>query len=371
MSINRKQIITALAGLFIVSGAANALAADTNAPVGAVYVLSNSAARNSVYVYDRFADGSLVIRANVPTGGLGTGGGLGSEGAVQLSPDKKWLVAANAGSDDVSLFQVRKSGLKLVSRFASRGDMPTSVTVFSNWIYVLNAGSSEIAGFQVQEDGSVEAMGETAPLSARNAGGAQVRFSPAGDMLVVTEKATNAISTYGVDWSGRIMGRNVWQSSGPTPFGFAFGNRSQLFVAEANGGAAHAGTVSSYRTNELNSAMPATASLFTAQSAPCWTVTSPDGRLVYTANTPNDTITGFRVGRDGTLSMVDASGVSAALPKGNVPVDMAISSDNRFLYVLTRGKQTITSYEIMPSGKIRKLATTVGLPTSAFGLDGF
>jgi 6-phosphogluconolactonase (cycloisomerase 2 family) len=83
------------------------------------------------------------------------------------------------------------------------------VTSYGNWIYVLNAGSASIAGFSVQDDGSVAYVpGSALPLSSPTAQGAQIGFSKDGDMLAVSEKNTNSISSYQVDWNGMATRAN-------------------------------------------------------------------------------------------------------------------------------------------------------------------
>ncbi len=88
--------------------AGRALAADDP---GAVYTISNATAGNEVVVFDRAADGSLTLRESVSTGGLGTGANLGSQGALVLSDNNRWLFAVNAGSVSVSSFEVKADGL--------------------------------------------------------------------------------------------------------------------------------------------------------------------------------------------------------------------------------------------------------------------
>ena len=56
-------------------------------------------------------------------------------------------------------------------------------------------------------------------------------------MLVVTEKATNAIATYVVGQDGRPGAPAIHASSGATPFGFDFAGHDILVVSEASGGA--------------------------------------------------------------------------------------------------------------------------------------
>src|SRR2546429_4139450 len=100
-----------------VTGPAAALqaarAADVSAAVsdpGAVYTLTNQVAGNAVAVFARGADGRLTAAGTVSTGGTGTGASLGSQSAVTLSDDGRWLFAVNAGSNDVSVFSVSPRG---------------------------------------------------------------------------------------------------------------------------------------------------------------------------------------------------------------------------------------------------------------------
>src|SRR3989454_6668149 len=180
-----------------VTGPAAALqaarAADVSAAVsdpGGVYTLTTQVGGNAVAVFTRGADGRLTAAGTVSTGGTGTGASLGSQSAVTLSDDGRWLFAVNAGSNDVSVFSVSPPGLALASRTASGGTLPISLTVHGNVLYVLNAGGTgNISGFAVGTSGALTAIaGTTRPLSGSNVGPAQVSFSPDGRRLVVTEK---------------------------------------------------------------------------------------------------------------------------------------------------------------------------------------
>lgn len=69
---------------------------------GNVYVLSNTTAANAVLVYRRQSDGKIASAGNVPTGGRGTGGGLGNQYGLILDDEGETLLGTNAGSDDIS-----------------------------------------------------------------------------------------------------------------------------------------------------------------------------------------------------------------------------------------------------------------------------
>ena len=82
--------------LFLASGA---LAQDDP---GAVYAMTNAAGGNSILIFSRAATGALASAGSAATGGAGKGSGLGSQGALVLTNDQRWLLAVNAGSNDLT-----------------------------------------------------------------------------------------------------------------------------------------------------------------------------------------------------------------------------------------------------------------------------
>ena len=78
-----------------------------------VYTLSNQVSGNKVMDYKRANNGTLTFSDAYATGGTGTGGGLGNQGAVILAEDDELLLAVNSGSNSISSFNVSGSGLYL------------------------------------------------------------------------------------------------------------------------------------------------------------------------------------------------------------------------------------------------------------------
>src|SRR5204862_287004 len=111
-------------------------------------------------------------------------------------------------SSDVSVFRGGSRELSLLSRTASGGTQPISVTVHRNVVYVLNAGGAgNITGFTIEQDGELAAIvGSTQSLSSATAGPAQVSFSADGRQLVVSEKGTSLLDVYPVDDNGAAGG---------------------------------------------------------------------------------------------------------------------------------------------------------------------
>jgi 6-phosphogluconolactonase (cycloisomerase 2 family) len=344
--------------------AAAALTAPARAEeiAGAVYVASNAPAGNTILVFDRSADGVLTFADEVATGGLGTGAGLGNQGGIVLDPSGRRLYAVNAGDDSISVLAVTPSGLELRSTTPAGGDMPVSLTVRGKLLFALFAGSPNgIAGFQIGKDGSLTALsGSQATLSAASTGPAEIAFSPDGDALVVTEKATSVIDVFPVLMDGSVGARFSLPSSGATPFGFAFGHGGQFFVSEAPGSSLTSYVVEDGQARLLDP------SVANHQGAACWVAVSPDGRFAYTANAATASVSAYAIGLEGELTLLDQDGLAAETEAA--PVDMAISGNGRFLYIRNNGGRSISSYRIEADGSLRDLGALGGIPTGANGL---
>ncbi len=343
-----------------------ALPAQSFGP-GAVYSLTNDTHDNAVAVAIRHHDGQLTPFARYSTGGLGTGAGLGSQGALASDQDGRWLVAVNPGSDDITLFSTF-GNLLLWRRdvAATHGTRPTSVAIHGDLVYALDAGSDDVAGFRIRR-GRLERIGNFA-LSGTAVAAAQVGFDPTGRLLVVTERATDRIDVFPVRRDG-TLGQVIPQASaGHTPFGFAFREDGTLIVSEAAGGAAHASTTSSYRIDRQGTLGTITAALPTDQTAACWIVLPRDGRNVYTTNAGSASLTGYAVGGHGALTRLDPSGTTGALNTGARPIDAGVDGSGRTLYVLDSFADEIVALHRAQDGSLHLLNSAWSLPDGAAGV---
>lgn len=343
---------------------------------GAVYTMTNSANGNRVLVFDRDDSGDLTAAGSFATGGLGSGAGLGNQSALVLDRGNRWLFAVNAGSNEISVFAIEVDGLSLVDRVPSGGLSPISLAVDGNLLYVLNAGGSvggsdSITGFTIGPDGTLSPLaGSTRPLSADSTAPAQIGFNLDRSVLVVTEKATSKIDTYVVGADGLTTGPITHDSAGQTPFGFAFGKRDQVFVSEAFGGTPNAAALSSYLVSSDGGLDVISASVGNNQTAACWVVVTNDGRFAYDTNAGSDSVSGFSIDFDGTLTLIPRVARIARTGKGGAPIDMALTNDGRFLYTLNGGNGTIGAFSVTPQGLLllRRNNGASGLPLSANGL---
>jgi 6-phosphogluconolactonase len=369
---SRKRTSRLSIALFAALGAAALAVPVVGATVGGidgvVYTLTNNTGGNEVVVFDRFADGSLGARRSYSTRGTGTGGGLGNQSALALSDSGRWLLAVNPGSNSVSVFLAFGNTLYRTDTEASGGSRPVSVTIEDDIVYVLNAGSDNLQGFRLSLYGTLTPIaGSRRALSGSGTAPAQVEFNRDGDLLAVTEKATNRVLTFTVDGDGRLGPTLIQDSPSPTPFGFAFGRRDQLLVSEAVGGAAGASTLSSYVLGGNGAASLVSAAVPSGQSAACWVVVTRDGRYAYVSNTASGNLSTYRLGADGSAAL--AAAVSANTGTGSGPTDMGLDADSRFLYVLNPRNATISAFAVGADGALTLIEHQAsGLGTFATGL---
>jgi 6-phosphogluconolactonase len=372
MKKHMAMLFLILGGLFGLASAASAQNQGNEDVVGAVYTMTNAAGPNSVVVYNRLSHGSLQPAGTVPTGGSGTGTGLGSQGALALDQSRRWLLVVNAGSNDISVFSVKTDEVELKGRFPSGGTTPISLTVHGRMVYVLNAGTpNNITGFQLGAEGQLTPIADsTRSLSAAATNPAEVAFSPDGHLLVVTEKGTNLIDAFPVE--DRVPGTPVFTPAhGVEPFGFAFGERNQLFVTEAFPGQPNASALSSYVANDDGTLELVTGSAPTHQTAACWVAVSKGGQFAFTSNAGSSSVTGFRISPNSGLTILTADGRTGETRPGSGPLDSAFSNDGRFLYVLasigTSSRAGVSGFSVGSDGSLTPI-TDVDAPATASGL---
>jgi 6-phosphogluconolactonase (cycloisomerase 2 family) len=311
-------------------------------------------------MYSRGGNGSLSPAGTFSTGGLGTGGGISSQNAIIVSDDQRMVFAVNPGSHSISSFIIRPDGLELADTASSGGTNPTSLTFQQGRLYVLNAGvPNNVSGFTVNRKGQITPIpGATRPLSGANTNPAQVGISDDGDGLIVTERAGNLLDVYRIDADGQLIGPFIHPSAGPVPFGFAIDKRNTLFVSEAGAG----GGASSYRIGDDSLAVVSGMQM-TGQRAACWAVVTPNGRYGYVTNAGTGNISGFRIGTDGSASLLNADGVTAIT--GGNPTDVALSHNGQYMYVRVGALGRIAVFAINADGSLTSLAPLDGTPPLA------
>ena len=188
-----------LVGLAVATIGVVPAAAQTHASpiVGHVYVNDNTAGTNTIAAFDRHGDGSLSPVAGSPfaAGGAGTGHGLASQGALQLSSDGRYLLAVDAGSNQISILKIKNDGGLMLPPngvVSSGGLTPVSVAVHDDLVYVANAGAgdSNYTGFTLNPGGHFRPLDNSTVALPDAAQPGDVLFNTTGANLVGTRVGT-------------------------------------------------------------------------------------------------------------------------------------------------------------------------------------
>jgi len=170
------------------------------------------------------ADGSLTPLHGSPfaAGGAGTGAGIGSQGALQVTGDGKYLIAVDAGSNQISVLRINSDGeLSPVGGdpVSSGGSKPVSLAVHGSLVYVANAGDggSNYTGFTLNSGGHLRPLaGSTVPLPDGSSPG-DVLFNSDGSRLVGARVGTSLIDSFTVGGDGRLSRRRRFAVCRPGP----------------------------------------------------------------------------------------------------------------------------------------------------------
>jgi 6-phosphogluconolactonase len=353
--------------------------------VGHVYVNDNTAGTNTIGAFDRHKNGSLTSMAGSPfsAGGAGAGTIVGSQGALQISGDGRFLLAADAGSNQISVLRIRADGsLQSVtgSPVASDGIQPISIAVHDDLVYVANAGNgstgSNYTGFTLSPEGMLSPLpNSTIPLSATALPG-DVLFNSTGTKLVGTEvgpaNGPSFIDSFMVGDDGRLTPApgSPFPAQAIGPFGSQFRptDSSELYVSNAHAGA-NAGSVSAYRVSSNATLEPIGTSPFAdKQTASCWVEITPDGRFLFTVNTGVPSISSYKIMGNGGLSLLGSTVFN--YPTGLRPFDARLDPSGKTLYVVDAGLAMVSAFDVN-GGDLSELDTSpIALPAGAtpFGI---
>ena len=371
---------------FTLALAAGAAAASD--VTGHVYVNDNTAGENTIAAFDRHADGSLTPMLGSPfaAGGAGTGTVVGSQGALQVTDDGRFLIAADAGTNQVSVLRIRPDGsLANVpgSPVGSGGFEPVSIAVHGGLVYVANEGSkatgtgSNYTGFRLNPVGRlIPIPGSTVPLpSTANPG--DILFNSTGTNVIGIEVGTTDPATFRIDsFTVRPDGRLAPAAGSPFaaeaagPFGSEFSpaDPTHLYVSNAHGGAGN-GSVSAFHVAGDGALAAIGSSPYPDfQTAPCWVEISHDGRYLFTVNTGSTSISSYRIAGDGSLAYLSTTNFKNG--PGIRPFDARLDPSGADLYVVDAALDAVSGFAVN-GGSLSELASSAfALPAGAtpFGI---
>jgi 6-phosphogluconolactonase (cycloisomerase 2 family) len=358
-----------VAAAVVAAAGASAAPGGPHAPdvVGHVYVDDNTAPVNTVAGFDRHADGTLTPMPGSPfvVGGSGTGHPDASQGSLQLSADGRYLLAVDAGSNQISVLRIQPDGsLQPVadSPVSSGGVDPVSIGVQGKLVYVANAGpgaslgDTNYTGFRLGEGGHLRPIPDSTYVLPNDSKPGQILFSGDGTRAAGTRIATSRIDSFTVGGDGRLTAApgspyDAQAFSPPQGFGqfgseFNPANPNQLFVSDAHtaaGGAAFPGLVSSFGDAADGTLTPVGAPAANDGGAACWIEISHDGHFLFVVNTASSSISSYSIGAGGSLGFLQSTGPGQV---GAGAEDARLSPDGSTLWVVVSGADTVTGFTV-------------------------
>ncbi len=345
------SVLAVMIGLL---GAGTAASASTASPVvGYTYIDGNTATANTIDGFARHADGSVTPLPGSPfaAGGAGTGAGLASQGAIQATPGGRYLLAVDAGSNQISVLRITWGGVPVPvgQPVSSGGVKPVSIAVSrSGLVYVANsgAGGSGYSGFRLGSGGRLTAIPGSTVSVPDAAGLGDVFFNATGNRLVGTRTGTSQIDSFVVLPGGRLLAAKgspfTGQGLGQLGAEFSPVRPWQLFVSNAHNGAG-LGTVSAYRDGFLGGLSPIGASPYAdGQTAPCWVEISHDGRYLFTVNTGSGNISSYAISTGGSLSLIGSTPIRG----GGADTDLRLSPEGKTLSVDGTGNHILSVFAV-------------------------
>jgi 6-phosphogluconolactonase (cycloisomerase 2 family) len=321
---------------------------------GFVYIESNTArpGANSVLAY-RFRDNRLHLLGEFRTGGKGSvdqavTGALDAEGQIAVDRSRKLLFAVNQGSDTIAAFHLSADGrLAAVagSPFPAGGRAPASVAVAGPLLLVVDKAHDfgreletfhpAYVTFRIGSDGRLTPTGKgfrAPPASSPT----QVLALPESVVVGTEESGPFRAFTLGTDGSLR-QGPNSPLAPESSIFLPRYeGSRWAIGLARhptrrllyANQAATEQLLVYSYDQAGRMTFVRAVENK--GATLPCWTVVSPSGRFLYTANAGNGSVSAFdlRIPEEPRRLQV------VHLRRGANPWGLALDPSGRTLFVV-------------------------------------
>ena len=375
-------LVLAAAAAVVVSGSAAASPAEasTASVVGHVYVNDNTAPVNTVAGFDRHADGSLTAMVGSPfvVGGSGAGHPDASQGSLELSADGRYLLAVDAGSNQISVLRIKPDGALQPAQgspFASGGVDPVSIAVHDSLVYVANAGpgsnpgDTNYTGFQLNAGGKLSPIAGSTVALPNDSKPGQVLFDGDGTRLAGTRIASSQIDSFTVGADGRLTPApgspyDAQAFSPPQGYGqlgseFNPTNPDQLFVSDAHtagGGAAFPGLVSSFTDAADGTLTAVGAPVANDGGAACWIEISHDGGFLFVVNTASASISSYSIGDGGTLTFLQSTAPGEI---GGGAEDARLSPDGSTLWVVESGTDAVTGFTV-DGGSLTPLTQIAG-----------
>lgn len=359
-----------------------------------IYTIGN-AFGNTVIGFEIQEDGTLVQLPGSPweTGGWGLTVTPFTQNGLIATEDGRHLFAINILTNNISVFRVADDGtLTQVpgSPFDTGGQVPSCMALSEDVMYVAHLGTNlnfcvecDYRGLRWDEvnETLTPIPDSVIPLPINPPGFVlAVEFAPDGVNMLGARVGDHKIDSFMLDHDSGLLTPapgSPFDSVITQPLGFAFSpvNDSQVFVSNLVELDERPGLLSSFlRSGSTGQIAPIPGFPYTTgdQGAACWIALTSDGRYLYTTNTRSDTISRYTVNPEGTLNFVEVVDVPKFDEINDEPLDMIITGDDQFLYLVNGGIGGVVGYRILPDGGLELAPgpqpTELATDSAPFGL---
>lgn len=357
-----------------------------------LYTAGNQLEGNTVFGYEIRDNGRLTPLRGSPystNGGVGQGVTPFTQNGLVASEDGEFLFVTNLLSNNVTIFRVRHDGsLRHIRNVPTGGDTPASIAISGDVLYVSHLGISftscdkcDYRGFRFDRrtKNLIPIPGSVLPPPLAGLSLA-IQFAPGGNIMTGTRFFESKIDSFFLDRDTGLLTPALgapYPTEDTQPIGFAFSpiNPNLLIVSNVVELDEKPGTLSSYSFNYFNGTVariPGGPYTTGGEEAACWVALTSDGRNLYTTNTRSDSITRYKVRRDGTLEFIGIIQVPKIDEINDEPLEIVITPDDRFLYTVNGGVGGIVGFRVLEDGGLELVKGTQPRPlpadTAPYGL---
>lgn len=264
-------------------------------------------------------------------------------GAASVAYNSESVYAANAVSNDVSMYVVDASSGTLTSNGAiPAGSLPRGIAVspLGRFAYVANQASNNVSMYTI--DPVTRAL-SFADSVAAGTGPSSVAVDPSGRFVYVGNLSSNDVSMFTIDASTGVLTVNGTIAAGTTPFAMTVDPTGRyLFVANQG-----SGDVSMYSISPTSGTLTSVGPLPFGISTPVSVEVDPSGRFFYVCSNVNQL---------SVYEILETNGVSGLSPPefnlvetltaGTQATPLAFDPTGRFAYVGDVVSNVVLTYAV-------------------------
>ena len=333
-----------------------------------VYTNDDNPSGNTVSGFSVASNGTLTPVPGSPFATRGTSivdGALSASNHVTVDNIGNFLFASNTGSNDVSVFSINAGSgtLSLVagSPFATGGSGGVGISLSSTpdgrFLMAANGGSNNLTVFSIASSGALTPI-EGSPFPALSFPEG-IKVSPDGKFLAVAEPFSNQVEMFSIASTGSLTSLGAFPGGS---VGELAGVDINCAISLLYGGEYNIGetVVDGYSIASSGTLTPVPGSPFIPGVGFDSRVVllSPDDKTLFVSNgsgTFSNTITVFSAASNGSLSLVAGSPFPMN-PGASSPLGTATSQDGSLLYVASFFSHSISVFSVASNGALTEVA---------------